>query len=701
MPLVPRAPTSMAVDPSCMHLIAAFDDGSVDVWPLPGLHRGVEGGSIQTCRERLWTSMEHDGAITGARVWTNYEEPFLYQVGGLAAAASGGASMALSSSSSSGGGGGQPTGAMAVGTGGFTADILKKLAAASTLATSSEDRSVILWLFAPAMSNAGAGAGNAGPGVSRFLQPTPARRFHFSSVPSRALCFHSSATDYRRLSLLTMTNSMLQELAEAPWQVSVIVDGRAITAVKAAKHLLLRASMPPSRVKAATTLARMKMELLLRDDASVSSEGSSVVGGGGGGGGGGGPGSVELHGAGAQLSFIPVVSPVVSASHASEVMARRAHNFSEGSLTLLDAWAAPRVKDHGRAGVLGGGKPFVSEKWMSIGNSGTSQRPRSPGQPDVIMVRVRDHTTLLDVAAADAGGGPASLRVQKKAQADATMAASEHPPLVDRRAHVILDGLRLRVPSPVAGFGDASLGLTHALNVDYSSLEYGGFPSSSETHRYSGAPGQGPAAFMPEHSSSISIPTGRAGPPSPSSPSAMYRPDEHEGSEEGSLATAMTTHTALSPHAKGRPAGAGVTAEPSIDLSVGSPQHEAGPPAAVIRPLPKKTGVRISAPPGGADRPSQPHDIAAHSAAAAAAYELPVGDAFDPYRGATVLRPGSSPTAPLSRERVRGKFAVGRGPALEGAAAAGGGGGSSHTVMNNASIGFDQVIWTSCNTLLL
>ena len=693
--LAHRAPTSMSVDPSCQHLIAAFDDGSVDVWPLPGLHKGVDSSSIQTCRERLWTSMEHDDAITSARVWTNYEEPFLYQVGGLAAAAAGGASTALTSSSSSSSGStssgsGQPTGVMAVGTGGFTADILKKLAAASTLTTSSEDRSVILWLFAPAMSNAGAGGG-AGPGVTRFLQPTPARRFHFSSVPTRALCFHSSASDNRKLSLLTMTNSMLQELAEATWQVSVVVDGRVITAVKAQKQLLLRPTMPPSRVKAATTLARVKMGFL-RDDESVSSHGSSL---GGGLGGPGGPGgSVELHGSGAQLSFIPVVSPVLSASHASEVMARRAVNFVEGSLTLLDAWAAPKVTDSGRAGILGGGKPltFVSEKWMSIGNSGTSQRPRSPGQPDVIMVRVRDHTTLLDLSAAETGG-PVSLRAQKKTESDAARAVSEHPPLVDRRAHVILDGLRLRVPSPVAGFGDASLGLANAFNIDYS-LEYGGFASSSDMYLASAAHGAPEAPLAPgvglgfalEHGSSISIPTAsvkdRVGPPSASptdSPTPALRQDNHEGSEEGSLATALTGRTAQSPTARGRvgaPAGPGVAAEPSLDLSVSSPHDTASPLAAHTRaPAQRKASVRL-APPAAPDK--HPYD-----ASIAAGFGLPVTDS-EAYHAPTILRPGSSPTAPLSRERVRGKFAVGRG--LEGGPA-----GSSHAVINNASIGFDQV----------
>ena len=35
-----KRPSSMTIDPSCQHLIVAFDDGSVDIWPIPGLHKG-------------------------------------------------------------------------------------------------------------------------------------------------------------------------------------------------------------------------------------------------------------------------------------------------------------------------------------------------------------------------------------------------------------------------------------------------------------------------------------------------------------------------------------------------------------------------------------------------------------------------------------------------------------------------------------
>ena len=98
------------------------------------------------------------------------------------------------------------------------------------------------------------------------------------------------------------------------------------------------------------------------------------------------------------MSFIPVISPVLSACHAAEVMARRTQRFTGGSLTLLDAWAAPKYNDVGPAGIQGQGKPFVTDKWLAVGNSGHAIRPRSPGQPDVtiVTVKVGRHPTSLD-----------------------------------------------------------------------------------------------------------------------------------------------------------------------------------------------------------------------------------------------------------------------------------------------------------------
>ena len=39
-PIRYKQPSHMSIDPSCQHLIVTFDDGSVDIWPLPGLHKG-------------------------------------------------------------------------------------------------------------------------------------------------------------------------------------------------------------------------------------------------------------------------------------------------------------------------------------------------------------------------------------------------------------------------------------------------------------------------------------------------------------------------------------------------------------------------------------------------------------------------------------------------------------------------------------
>ena len=449
----------------------------------------------------MWTSLQHDDTVTAARVWTCYEEPFLNQIG---------TSIHASSSSSSSGGGsssgagkigtststsigtGTSTGAGAslpLGAGGFTLDILKKLATSSTLTTSSTDRSVILWLFAAAVSNTNTGASAAnhassGSGVTRFLQPVPARRFHFSSIPTRALCFHSSLSDYRRLNLLTYTNSMLQELAEADWQLSVLVDGRLVTAAKAQKQWLLKPSMPPSRVVAAGTQASISRKMGLHavagagtgagtgrvgfhpdGSASSTSEDGHDHGHGHGHDHGHGHGHGPDENGQNHLAFIPVVSPVLSALHASDVMARRDAKFTVGSLALLDEWAIPRGRETGVQGILGGNL-LVTDKWLAVGNSGnTHQRPRSPGQPDVVMVRVQDKSSHIDIPSFEAH---MSKRALKKAADDANRALT-HPTLTDQRAHVILDGFRLRAPQPMAGMGmgfvEGSMGIANALQV--------------------------------------------------------------------------------------------------------------------------------------------------------------------------------------------------------------------------------------------
>lgn len=192
-----------------------------------------------------------------------------------------------------------------------------------------------------------------------------------------------------------------------------MVDGRVVTVSKAPKCLLLKATMPEIKVIAAGTWSSLfgKEEMTVEDLTSInnnklspdnassnkqqpsqphpldslasslaqSSTSSSYAG-------------VAGAGAGAQMltmSFIPVISPVLSACHAAEVMARRTQRFNGGSLTLLEAWAAPKYNDVGPPGIQGQGKPYVTDKWLAVGNSGHAIRPRSPGQPEVTIVTVK------------------------------------------------------------------------------------------------------------------------------------------------------------------------------------------------------------------------------------------------------------------------------------------------------------------------
>jgi len=100
-----------------------------------------------------------------------------------------------------GGGGGQE----AIG---YTLKELKVIADSSCLVTSSEDGSVVLWRFALSQDD---------PHSSfKYLNPSPIRRFAFSSPPSAGICYSTSDTS--------------KPATQSVWRLTVIVNGVLITA---------------------------------------------------------------------------------------------------------------------------------------------------------------------------------------------------------------------------------------------------------------------------------------------------------------------------------------------------------------------------------------------------------------------------------------------------------------------------------------
>ena len=55
-----KQPSHMTIDPSCQHLIVTFDDGSVDIWPVPGLHKGESSAVEITRPDWLSITVIHD-----------------------------------------------------------------------------------------------------------------------------------------------------------------------------------------------------------------------------------------------------------------------------------------------------------------------------------------------------------------------------------------------------------------------------------------------------------------------------------------------------------------------------------------------------------------------------------------------------------------------------------------------------------------
>ena len=220
---VPNAPSALAVgsdvrmpelrsieggaskcflDPTGMSVIIAFTDGSLEQWPLPGL---LDLQGLSTTRERVWRSKRHKGIISDGRVHMHLPStcikalkpenmkkldpdvkkkdmnPIVSQLGGR-------------------------DGQDAIG---YTLKELKTIADSSSLVTSSLDGSVVLWRFAVSSDD-------SYNSLFKYLNPSPVRRFAFSSVPTAGLCYSTSDTS--------------KPATQSIWRLTAIVNGVLVTA---------------------------------------------------------------------------------------------------------------------------------------------------------------------------------------------------------------------------------------------------------------------------------------------------------------------------------------------------------------------------------------------------------------------------------------------------------------------------------------
>jgi hypothetical protein len=105
---------------------------------------------------------------------------------------------------------------------------IKKLLMNSNMLTSSKDNTLVLWMFIiQNITNQEFTNSSSKPSIgnSYFLQPVPLRNFHFSSPPSKGICFG-------------LKNDISDGLNNEMYQINIILDGRVVTVVKNEKKNL-------------------------------------------------------------------------------------------------------------------------------------------------------------------------------------------------------------------------------------------------------------------------------------------------------------------------------------------------------------------------------------------------------------------------------------------------------------------------------
>ena len=161
-----------SLDPTCMNVILTYQNGRVDMWPIPGLIDDTQG-SLSTSAEPMWKNTNcHSDAVYSAIIWVHSDRSNIRDVdlsrgnadrfeiiGELAAYVKGNMNNTV----------------------GYTYKELKVLSQTSSMTTSSKDKSVILWQFSLSSTSVHSSG-------SVFLFPVPCRRFSCSDVPSNGVC---------------------------------------------------------------------------------------------------------------------------------------------------------------------------------------------------------------------------------------------------------------------------------------------------------------------------------------------------------------------------------------------------------------------------------------------------------------------------------------------------------------------------------
>jgi len=291
--------TSAYLDPSCLTLIVAFEDGFMNQWSVPGLVDCGQG-SLSTCQDSIWTSKKHIATITSIRTWYDAEDTSIIEVtpkeqlvdkkGIKPTLGSLNKEIVYVSMIS----GPQKT------TIAYTYQDLKKIVDNSSITTSSADYTVVLWKYVIEEARTGKS--------SCFLKPQPCRRFTFSNDPIGGICFSCMSPDSRA----------------NVWNLSVIVKGIVITAAKAPREELFVDDNMNYNVD--KQIARTDLGIIDNDPAKPAGDDDIL--------------SVQSHHeTEAGLYLLPIICNIKKPLHAAEVMSKKLPVSIGYSWNALSSWS--------------------------------------------------------------------------------------------------------------------------------------------------------------------------------------------------------------------------------------------------------------------------------------------------------------------------------------------------------------------------
>jgi hypothetical protein len=208
------------LDPTCMTLLVSFGSGRVEQWPLPGLICSPKA-SLSTCRQSMWSLQAHKGSITDMRLWVHMPSTVVSEANigdmpsGDGSTERGKKQIRYASVVHSA--------SVLNTTIAYTTAQMRTISEASTMVTSSADKSILLWRFV--LTEQPIDGLPDENDMNSYMQLYPCKRFLFSDTPRAGICFSTSKFD--------LSPSYV-------WRVTAIVAGVLVTPLEGPHGELLK-----------------------------------------------------------------------------------------------------------------------------------------------------------------------------------------------------------------------------------------------------------------------------------------------------------------------------------------------------------------------------------------------------------------------------------------------------------------------------